>query len=147
MKTCFFSNFPFQSLSRCVPGIGMYFCTLHGLTQNFGRCVCIVCVIWTLDDEVLRESLAYPSQTPLSWIRTHPLTYQCEFFFFCSKEPSLGESVLMGACARTLVGVTMLPVTVLKARYEVMRIFIACNGLLHISKPYRNCMYTLVRAN
>ena len=26
-----------QSLSRCVPGIGMYFCTLHGLTQSFGR--------------------------------------------------------------------------------------------------------------
>lgn len=59
------------SLSRCVPGIGMYFCTLHGLTQNFG-----------------------------------------------STEPSMGESVLMGACARTIVGVTLLPVTVLKARYE-----------------------------
>jgi len=59
------------SLSRCVPGIGMYFCALHGLTQNFG-----------------------------------------------SEEPSMGESVLMGACARTMVGITLLPVTVLKARFE-----------------------------
>ena len=33
----------------------------------------------------------------------------------------MGESVLMGACARTIVGVTLLPVTVLKARYEVLR--------------------------
>ena len=92
----------------------MYFCTLHGLTQNFGRCV--------LFGPWLRELLASLSQIPLSWIRTHPLTHQHEFFFSYSKEPSLGESVLMGACARTLVGVTLSPVTVLKARYEVMRI-------------------------
>lgn len=59
------------SLSRCVPGIGMYFCTLHGLTQHFS-----------------------------------------------SEEPSVGETVLMGACARTVVGITLLPVTVLKARFE-----------------------------
>lgn len=59
------------SLSRCVPGIGMYFCALHGLAQTFG-----------------------------------------------SEDPSMGESVLMGVCARTVVGITLLPVTVLKARFE-----------------------------
>ena len=32
----------------------------------------------------------------------------------------MGESVLMGACARTMVGIILLPVTVLKARFEVM---------------------------
>ena len=31
----------------------------------------------------------------------------------------MGESVLMGVCARTVVGITLLPVTVLKARFEV----------------------------
>lgn len=32
----------------------------------------------------------------------------------------MGESVLMGACARTIVGITLLPFTVLKARFEVI---------------------------
>lgn len=73
------------SLSRCVPGIGMYFCTLHGLTQSFG-----------------------------------------------SEEPSMGESVLMGACARTIVGVTLLPFTVLKARFESG--FFKYNSMLHAFK-------------
>lgn len=94
------------SLSRCVPGIGMYFCTLHGLTQNFG-----------------------------------------------SKEPSLGESVLMGACARTLVGVTLSPVTVLKARYEsgVFRYNSMCHALISIWKTeggkglYSGLLATVVR--
>ena len=36
----------------------------------------------------------------------------------------MGESVLMGACARTIVGVTLLPFTVLKARFEVF--FFTC---------------------
>lgn len=58
------------SLSRCVPGIGMYFCTLHGLTQ------------------------------------------------FTSNERTMGESVVLGACARTIAGITLLPVTVVKTRFE-----------------------------
>jgi len=32
----------------------------------------------------------------------------------------MGESVLMGACARTIVGITLLPFTLLKARFEVI---------------------------
>lgn len=32
----------------------------------------------------------------------------------------MGESVLTGACARTIVGITLLPFTVLKARFEVI---------------------------
>ncbi|KAL9988109.1 hypothetical protein ACROYT_G002514 [Oculina patagonica] len=58
------------SLWRCVPGIGMYFSALHGLTQ------------------------------------------------FTSEERTMGESVLLGACARTLAGITLLPVTVVKTRFE-----------------------------
>lgn len=58
------------ALSRCVPGIGMYFCALHGLAQ------------------------------------------------FTSEERTMGESVVLGACARTIAGITLLPVTVVKTRYE-----------------------------
>uniref|UniRef100_A0A0B7AMB2 Mitochondrial glycine transporter n=1 Tax=Arion vulgaris TaxID=1028688 RepID=A0A0B7AMB2_9EUPU len=59
------------SLLRCVPGIGLYFTSLHWLKSSFG------------------------SEFP------HPL-----------------ESVIMGASARTIVGITVLPFTVLKTRYE-----------------------------
>ena len=31
----------------------------------------------------------------------------------------MGESVLLGASARTIAGITLLPVTVVKTRYEV----------------------------
>lgn len=58
------------ALSRCVPGIGMYFCALHGLSR------------------------------------------------FTSEERTLVESVLLGASARTIAGITLLPVTVVKTRYE-----------------------------
>lgn len=37
----------------------------------------------------------------------------------CSEERTLGESVLLGASARTIAGITLLPVTVVKTRYEV----------------------------
>lgn len=58
------------ALSRCVPGIGLYFSALHSLSQ------------------------------------------------FTSEERTLGESVLLGASARTIAGITLLPVTVVKTRYE-----------------------------
>lgn len=45
-----------------------------------------------------------------------------DFFACFSEEPSMGETVLMGACARTIVGITLLPVTVLKARFEVITV-------------------------
>ncbi|KAJ7385250.1 hypothetical protein OS493_016319 [Desmophyllum pertusum] len=69
------------SLSRCVPGIGMYFCALHGLSQ------------------------------------------------FTSEERTMGESVLLGACARSLAGITLLPVTVVKTRFESG--FYGYNSMLH----------------
>ncbi|XP_015917319.1 mitochondrial glycine transporter A [Parasteatoda tepidariorum] len=59
------------SVMRCVPGVGMYFSSLHWLQTNFG------------------------SENP------HPL-----------------ESMSFGVLARSFVGVTLLPVTVLKTRYE-----------------------------
>ncbi|CAG5128166.1 unnamed protein product [Candidula unifasciata] len=59
------------SLLRCVPGIGLYFASLHWLKSSFG------------------------TEAP------HPV-----------------ESVAMGASARTITGITVLPFTVLKTRYE-----------------------------
>ncbi|XP_005089247.1 mitochondrial glycine transporter A isoform X2 [Aplysia californica] len=59
------------SISRCVPGIGLYFTSLHWLQSTCG------------------------SESP------HPL-----------------ESVAMGASARALAGVAVLPFTVMKTRYE-----------------------------
>lgn len=58
------------SLYRTVPGVGMYFCTLHGMKS------------------------------------------------FLGEEPKFYENLLLGATARTFVGTTLLPVTVIKARYE-----------------------------
>ena len=48
------------------------------------------------------------------------LEYNIVSFTPYSEDPSMGESVLTGACARTIVGITLLPVTVLKARFEVI---------------------------
>lgn len=58
------------SLYRTVPGVGMYFCTLHGMK---------------------------------SLLDTEPAFYQ---------------NLMLGFSSRTLVGTTMLPFTVIKARYE-----------------------------
>ncbi|CAH1273810.1 SLC25A38 [Branchiostoma lanceolatum] len=60
------------SIWRCVPGVGMYFCTLHELKA----------------------------------------------FFFSENDPTAAQSLLLGATARSIVGVSMLPVTVVKVRYE-----------------------------
>ncbi|XP_064625938.1 mitochondrial glycine transporter B-like isoform X2 [Lineus longissimus] len=59
------------SISRTVPGVGMYFCSLHWLKTNFG-----------------------------------------------SSDPHALESMFLGALARSLSGVSMLPVTVVKTRFE-----------------------------
>jgi len=59
------------SLQRTVPGIGVYFSSLHHLRSTFG-----------------------------------------------SPDPSPLESMAMGACARAISGVTMLPITVVKTRFE-----------------------------
>lgn len=59
------------SIMRCVPGVGMYFSSLHWLQVNFG-----------------------------------------------SGDPSPLESITFGVLARSFAGATLLPVTVLKTRYE-----------------------------
>lgn len=59
------------SLTRTVPGIGVYFSSLHFMRSNFG-----------------------------------------------SSDPHPMESVLMGGCARSISAISMLPVTVVKTRYE-----------------------------
>lgn len=61
----------FPSLSRTVPGIGVYFSSLHHMRSTFG-----------------------------------------------SPDPSPLESMAIGACARGISGVTMLPFTVVKTRFE-----------------------------
>ncbi|XP_032830704.1 mitochondrial glycine transporter isoform X2 [Petromyzon marinus] len=60
------------SLVRCVPGVGIYFCTLHSLRESFFR----------------------------------------------DRAPSALDSLLLGLSARTISAVCMLPVTVVKTRYE-----------------------------
>ena len=41
------------------------------------------------------------------------------FLNYRSEKPDALESVMIGASARTLAGVTVLPITVMKTRYEV----------------------------
>lgn len=59
------------SIMRCVPGVGMYFSSLHWLQANFG-----------------------------------------------SDDPSAFESVCFGVFARSFAGLTLLPITVIKTRFE-----------------------------
>lgn len=59
------------SLSRTVPGIGVYFCSLHWFRNKLGH-----------------------------------------------NDPSPLESIFVGASARTISGISMLPFTVIKTRYE-----------------------------
>lgn len=59
------------SITRCVPGVGLYFCTMHFFKTTF-----------RLDD------------------------------------PSSTEALLLGICSRSVAGVALLPVTVIKTRFE-----------------------------
>ncbi|XP_031574117.1 mitochondrial glycine transporter-like [Actinia tenebrosa] len=59
------------SIYRCVPGVAMYFCSLHGLTSLFG-----------------------------------------------TENPSPMQSIALGASARSVAGICLLPITVVKTRYE-----------------------------
>lgn len=58
---------------RCVPGVGIYFCTLYSLKQHFLR----------------------------------------------GQPPTAMESVLLGVGSRSVAGLCLLPITVIKTRYEV----------------------------
>lgn len=59
------------SIVRCVPGVGLYFCTFHFLKTNLH-----------MDD------------------------------------PGAGEAMFLGVAARTIAGIALLPVTVIKTRFE-----------------------------
>lgn len=61
-----------QSLTRCVPGVGLYFCSLDWLKSNF-----------------------VPGQTPTAL-----------------------QSIALGVFARCMSGVALIPVTVVKTRFE-----------------------------
>lgn len=68
--------FGFQSMTRVIPGVGLYFSTLHWLTNTLD-----------LDDPI----------TPL-------------------------QAVTLGITARTISGALLIPITVVKTRYEVCTI-------------------------
>lgn len=78
------------SLTRTVPGIGVYFCSLHTLRTKFG-----------------------------------------------SADPHPVESIAMGVLARSMSGISMLPITVVKTRYE--------SGRFEYS-GIRNALVTIGRA-
>lgn len=59
------------SIVRCVPGVGLYFSSLH-------------------------------------WLKTS----------LCEGQPGALQAIALGALARTVTGVTMIPITVIKCRYE-----------------------------
>ncbi|XP_068219545.1 mitochondrial glycine transporter-like [Palaemon carinicauda] len=59
------------SIFRCVPGVGLYFSSLH-------------------------------------WLKTN----------FCEGQPGALQAIALGVVARTITGVTMIPITVVKTRYE-----------------------------
>jgi len=64
--------FLFQSITRCVPGVGLYFSSLHWLKSNV-----------------------------------------------TSGDPGPIEAILLGMVARSLSGVCLIPITVIKTRFEV----------------------------
>lgn len=63
----------FQSIARCVPGVGLYFCSLD-------------------------------------WLKS--------YYFPDNKTPSPLESVALGMVARCMSGAALIPITVVKTRYE-----------------------------
>lgn len=64
----------FQSVARCIPGVGLYFSSLHSLKS------------YTLNN----------------------------------KEPTAVQAVLLGMGARSISGVILIPITVIKTRIEVI---------------------------
>ncbi|XP_042209218.1 mitochondrial glycine transporter-like [Homarus americanus] len=65
------------SIFRCVPGVGLYFSSLH-------------------------------------WLKTN----------FCEGQPGPFDALMLGVVARTITGVTMIPITVIKTRYEVGKAYL-----------------------
>lgn len=72
MKKYLISMYSLQSLTRCVPGVGLYFCSLD-------------------------------------WMKTR---------FFATRPPTAIESITVGVLARCMSGVALIPITVVKTRYE-----------------------------
>ncbi|XP_026215275.1 mitochondrial glycine transporter B-like isoform X2 [Anabas testudineus] len=73
------------SFVRCIPGVGIYFCTFYSLKQHF----------------------------------------------FLDRAPNAGQAVLLGAGARAVAGVCMLPFTVIKTRFESGRYnYVSVTGAL-----------------
>ena len=50
----------------------------------------------------------------------------------------MGESVILGACARTVAGITFLPITVVKTRFEVC--FSSVWGIKCVDERSKNFM-------
>lgn len=52
--------------------------------------------------------------------------YSLKQHYFLDRAPNAGEAVLLGAGARTVAGVCMLPFTVIKTRFEVSSSLLSC---------------------
>ena len=61
-----------------------------------------------------------------------------DFLLYSTDNPSAMESLMLGASARSVSGVAMLPITVIKTRYEVSRIITVSPG---VSLVCHRCNY------
>lgn len=52
--------------------------------------------------------------------------YSLKQHYFLDRAPNAGEAVLLGAGARTVAGICMLPFTVIKTRFEVSSSLLSC---------------------